>query len=282
MTTPTDDPLERLLATALRDARTDDRWAVPTAPGLAHRVRRATVRRRRQRALVAVTAGLALVGGGTAVLAQARGGGAADSVYARPTTTSPAAAPSPVAGVSPDYLVDEGSDWLLSRDDYVDFFTTHSMPSPRPNPVQSPAPLTGASARLLADVESVLPDGATTDRQDALDGDPARVGVHVRLADGTPVEVEREPLQTPIAYLGVGGSGSIGSGVSAVQDVPGSASAFVVFPGISYGWGPGVEHGARRVLVVRPDGEATSWYAPLSVPVETVTQWALGADAAGR
>lgn len=289
MTTPSpvDDPVERLLASALRSARTDDRWAVATAPGLAHRVRRATSRQRRYRAAVAATAGVAALGGATAGLAQLGGGGQepVDSVFATsaPTTTTPPVAgppPSPVAGISPEFTPAHGRDWLLSDEQFARFAESHTTPSPRPNPVQSPAPLTDYSARLLVDVEAALPAGSSAERQDALNGDPATAGIHAALPDGTRVEVDREPLQTPVPvdswYAGSG------AGTPQVDDVPGSDSALVSLPEVGYGWGPGIPDGARLVAVVRRDGEVTRWYAPLSVPLETVQQWALAAEAAGR
>lgn len=278
MTPPmVDDPAERLLTDALRDARTDERWAVQARPGMAHRVRRASLRRRRGQAVLAAAAAAVVLTGAVAGLTQLPGGDRpTDAVIAGPAPAP--GEPGPV--ITPEFTPTSGRDWLLTEQEFERFTATHAAPSPRPNPVQSPAPLTDYSARLLADVEAALPAGATTERQDALNGDPATAGIHIRLADGTPVEVDRQPLQGPVAYpLYFGGAQRP---VPEPAAVPGSDSAVLAVENVGYGWGPTIADGARSVTVVRRDGEATRWYAPLSVPLETLTRWSLAAEERGR
>jgi hypothetical protein len=272
-----DDPVERLLTDALRSARTDQRWAVPARPDMTHRVRRAVRRRRRGQVALAVAAAAIVLPGAVLGLAALPGDERSqDEVFAG----APLAPGEPVPGIAPEFAPSSGSDWLLTEEGLERFAASHSVPSSRPNPVQSPGPLTDYSARLLADVEAGLPAGATTERQDALNGDPATAGIHVLLPDGTPVEVEREPLQAPVAYpLYFGGAQRP---VPPPAVVAGSDSAVLSVQEVGYGWGPGIPAGARSVTVVRRDGEATRWYAPLSVPLDMVTQWALAAEANGR
>ncbi len=286
MSRPTlDDPVVSLLTSALREARTDARWAVPARPGMAHRVRRASQRRRRRTAVGGVVGAAVVLSGAVAGFASLpdpdRPGERVFAVGAPGAPGAPATKlGAPVPGISPEFVPTSGRDWLLDDLELEQFAATHTTPSPRPNPVQSPAPLTDYSARLLADVEGALPEGATTQRQDALNGDPSTAGIHVRLADGTPVEVTREPLQQPISYQSYFSDGT-GRAAPDVTDIPDSASALVAADRVGYGWGPDIPADARAVTVIRADGEMTRWFAPLTVPLETVKAWALAPPSLG-
>jgi hypothetical protein len=269
MSAPVTDPIEELLAAALADARTDDRWAIAPKAQALTAVRRSAARRRTATAggalLVAAgaTAGISLaVGhdpGQQTVIQQPADGG-----------TQPHAVP----GVEPEWTPTTGSEWVLDKPAYDDFVMTHILPSPAPHTVRSPAPLTEASGRLLRDVEQGLPADATTVRQDAPNGLAGAGAIHVRLADGTPVEVERMQLQEPISTQ-FGGDGP--QKPMTRHDLP-TGSVIVTIAGALYGWGPGIAGGANIALVVTPTGQYTYWAAPVSVPLTTVAGWAEAAD----
>jgi len=184
--------------------------------------------------------------------------------------TQPHAAP----GVEPEWTPTSGSDWVLAKPAYDDFVASHVLPSPAPHTVRSPAPLTTASAHLEGDVSGALPPDASTVRQDAPNGLAGAAAIHARLADGTPVEVERMQLQEPISTQ-FGGEGP--QAPMTRRDLP-TGSVLVTIAGAGYGWGPDIPPDANIAFVVTANGEQTSWAAPLSVPLSRVASWAEAAD----
>jgi hypothetical protein len=113
-------------------------------------------------------------------------------------------------------------------------------------------------------------------RQDAPNGLAGAAAIHVRLADGTPVEVELYPLQGPMSTQ-FGGDGP--QRPMTRRDLP-TGSVLVTIAGAGYGWGPDIPGGANVAFTVTPGGVQISWSAPLSVPLETVASWAEAADRA--
>ena len=110
--------------------------------------------------------------------------------------------------------------------------------------------------------------------QDAPNGLAGAAAIHARLADGTPVEVERMQLQEPISTQ-FGGEGP--QRPMTRRDLQ-TGSVLVTIAGAGYGWGPDIPADANVALVVTPTGEYTYWAAPLSVPLDTVRSWAEAAD----
>jgi hypothetical protein len=273
MSAPVTDPIEELLAAALADARTDDRWAIAPKAQAMTSVRRAATRQRTR------NAGLALAGiavgsvGGIAVLASLGDGG--NQVVLQPGNPGASPAPSPVAGISPEWTPRSGADWMLDKDEYDAFVSSHTLPSPAPHGVQSPAPLTERSARLAADAERVLPAGSTIVRQDAPDGLATAAALHVHLADGTPLEVRREPLQQPISSF-MFGDGQPHAVITRRDLATGSVLVSIAHTG--YGWGPGIDEGANTAVVISAAGLETTWNGPMSIPLDTIAQWAAAAD----
>jgi hypothetical protein len=268
MSAPVIDPIEELLAAALAGARTDDRWAIPPNAQALTSVRRAAARQR------TATAGAALLAAAAAGvgITVAVGSDGQQTVVQQPADSPDRA--QPVPGIEPDWIPTSGSDWVLDKPAYDEFVTSHLLPSPAPHTVRSPAPLTDASARLLRDVLKGIAPDASTVRQDAPNGLAGAAAIHARLADGTPVEVERMQLQEPISTQ-FGGDGP--QRPMTRRDLP-TGSVLVTIAGAGYGWGPGIPEGANVALVVTPTGEYTSWAAPLTVPLQTVASWAEAAD----
>lgn len=274
--TPTPDLLEQRLADALGAARTDERWAVAPRPDAVDAVRRGA-RHRRRRTAVLSAAGAVVVLAGAIGLAGSGLPGYHDRVVAPPAAAPRADAGGPVPGVTPDWTPASGRDWLLTGEQWDAFMATHTVPeSSGQSRVPSPAPLGQPSEQLLADVAPVLPPGTQTTREDSVGGNPDEAAVHVRLADGTPVEVLREQAIGPTAYDRWGGDVPPVPGTE-LADVPGTTAALLVVPEIGYGWGPEIPDGARIAVVVTRSGLTTRWLAPLSVPMETVRAWALAA-----
>ena len=269
MSAPVSDPIEQLLAAALIEARNDDRWGIAPKTGTLTSVRRAATRQRARNAGLALaaitgaTAGLAVLGGdgpGTQTIVQQPADGAAS--------------PQPVPGISPEWIPDSGAEWVLDKDAYDAFAAAHSLPSPRPHTVKSPAPLTEYSARLQRDVRAALGGDAVAVRQDAPDGDAAAAAIHAVLPDGSPVEIRRAPLQAPITSQ-FGGDGP--QYVPTRKDLA-SGSVLLTLAHAGYGWGPDIPEGANIAVVITVNGVETSWAAPVSVPLTTVAGWAEAAD----
>lgn len=277
--TTDDSRIDTLLRDGLGGARTDPRWDAD-GTSLTFSGIRSAARTRRRRARLGAAAGVAaLVAGGALGLSALPDSGVPEELqYAAPPQSSaaPSAGARAVPGVRPPFRPDSGRDWLLTRAEHAAFLRTHVVPSPGPGAGAgpSPAPLQGASARLAADARTALPADARLDREDDLGGAPGVTGLHVRLADGTPVEVRREQLPAPVPYETWGG-GDGDARVPAVADVPGTSSALVARAEVGYGWSGGRPGGARSVQVVDARGVLTTWYAPTSVPLGTVQSWAV-------
>jgi len=270
---------DSLLENALRESLNDDRWALPVPPDSLPRLRRGRAARRRRTAVLTVTGCLALTAAGVAVATSLPHPSQRLGTYA--SGGNPPG--SPVAGITPPFVPDSGRDWLLTSAQWAEFSRTHTHPSPGPGQsvVSSPAPLAEQSADLLADVEAAaLPTSATLRREDSVGGQPGAAAVHVRLEDGTPVEVLRQQLQEPFAFDAVNGPGRDGNGENrdaTVVDVPGTTSAASLYP--NYGFGFPGESGAesRGVIVVSRGGVMTTWVAPQRVSLDTLRGWAIAA-----
>jgi hypothetical protein len=272
MSAPVTDPVEELLAAALTDARTDDRWGIAPKAQTITSVRRAAHRQRTRNAALGF-AGIAAVSAGGAVALASLGDGG-NRVVLQPGNPTGSPAPSPVPGISPEWTPTSGSEWVLDVPAYNDFVASHVLPSPAPHTVRSPAPLTDTSARLEHDVRRALPTGSALVRQDAPNGLAGAAAIHARLGDGTPVEVELYPLQEPISTQ-FGGDGP--QRPMTRRDLT-TGSVLVTIAGAGYGWGPDIPEGANVAFTVTADGTQTTWSAPLSVPLATVAGWAEAAD----
>jgi hypothetical protein len=268
MSAPVVDPVEELLAAALADARTDDRWAIAPPAQALTTVRRAAARQRTATAGAALLAAAAAGVGVSLVVGQ----DGQQAVVQQPADGG--TQPHAVAGIEPEWIPTTGSDWVLDKPVYDEFVASHVLPSAAPHTVRSPAPLTEASARLLRDVRTGLAADATTVRQDAPNGLAGAAAIHVRLADGTPVEVERMQLQWPMPTQFTGD----GTERPMTRRDLASGSVLVTIAGAGYGWGPDIPQGANVAFVVTATGVYTYWAAPLSVPLETVAGWAEAAD----
>jgi hypothetical protein len=268
MSAPVTDPVEALLAAALTDARTDDRWGIaPKAQALTS-VRRAATRQRTRNAGLALVA----VAGATAGLSAL--GAAAPKTQAIVQQPGDGTSGQPVAGISPEWVPQSGDDWILDKHAYDEFVASHTMPSSRPHTVQSPAPPTEYSARLQRDVVAALGSSAGAVRQDAPDGDGAAAAIHAKLPDGTPVEIRREPLQAPISDQ-FGGDGP--QYIPTRRSLP-TGSVLLSIAHSGYGWQDGWQEGAAVAITITPDGTETSWFAPLTIPLSTVIRWAEESD----
>ena len=264
----------------LRDTLTSGDWDLPVRPGAMEDLRRRRVAHRRRTAGAAALGGLALVGAVVAGVSLLPSHDVQLATYAAGGV--PAGSPAP--SISPSWVPEHGRDWLLSNGDAEAFWAAHTRPSPGPGEgvVESPAPLGQASAALLADVEAAdLPSGAQSRREDAVGGSPVTTAVHIRLANGTPVEVYRVPMYGPFAFHQNGGDG-VNAGAT-VEDVPGTTSAAAVYPDFGYGFVafPSATAGeapvAHAVVVVTRGGVMTTWAAPSVVPLETLKAWAFAA-----
>jgi hypothetical protein len=276
-----DEGVEQLVADALGHARTDQRWALPVPAGAGElvRLRAAVSQRRRTSLLVAGTVfAIAGIGAGVSLLPSpvdravpfASGGG------------------EPVPGISPEWRPVHGHDWLMTPAERAAFGSSHTEPSSKPATVSSPAPLTDYSERLEDDARAVLPAGSTMERQDAPNGRLGDAAVHAHLADGTPVEIARVHLQGPVTFDGAPEANVDSSRPGAPEhDITGTTSAYVAFAEVGYGWPEECfakvcqprREGARSVIVVNAAGEMTSWHTPISVPLQTVIDWAVAAAA---
>lgn len=274
MSAPVTDPIEDLLAAALADARTDDRWAIaPKAQALTS-VRRAATRQRSRNAGVALTAVAAAATGAAFGLNAVGPQDSTGQVLVQPGDGGDAPAPTPAPGISPDWIPRSGADWFLDKPAFDAFVAGHTLPSDKPNNVQSPAPLTELSERLESDVRFVMPKGTSTTRQDAPDGDPSAAAVHAQLADGTPVEIRRQQLWQPLSSQYDGDTPSRRTTRRALP----SGSVLVTIAHTGYGWGPSIPEGANTALVITRSGTETTWNVPLSIPLSTVAEWAAAAD----
>jgi hypothetical protein len=261
------DPIEALLAAALAEARTDDRWAVAASPQALTRVRRSASRQRTRAVGLAVVGFAAATGGASLGLSALGHGGDGGAVV---VPGAPGATLQPVPGISPEWTPASGGDWVLDKAAYDDFVASHTLPSSKPHTVQSPAPLTDYSARLENDVRNALSTGPALVRQEAPDGQQGTAAIHALLVDGTPVEVSRMPLQQPISTMYGGDAGPV---ITVRRDLP-NGSVLLTIEHSGYGWGPGIPEGANTAIVITRGGEETTWNAPVAIPLDTVARWA--------
>jgi hypothetical protein len=278
--------VEELLCDALHEAHTDPRFALPPAPDALRRVRRRAHARRARTAAFAA-AGVAVVGagggyaatqlgGGTTTHLQyagsgpASGGGSSSGSTTSPSPASSTQSLSPVRGISPAWTPTSGTDWLMSRTELKQFLSTHRVPNPASYTASSgPPPRTPASARLLADASSVLPNGTKLVREAAWDGLPGAAEFGATLPDGTFIDIARRQLRQPIRY---DGHEEFGSRTRSPRSLP-TGSAYAADAHADSG------SRAKAVKVVTPHGEATTWYAPHSVPLKKLVRWAIATDA---
>jgi hypothetical protein len=259
------DLLDPQLDAAFAAAHDDPRWAVPAWPDPVRRVRTGARRARRRAALAGAAASVALAGVAAAV------------VRTLPAGEQRVVPASPLAGGT-----GSGLDWLLTPTQYSDYAAAHPSPSAGPPSVSSPAPATAELRQLEADVAAALPAGYRVLRTDAADGGAAGSAVvWARLADGTPVAIERRPLAYPVD---LGASSDPTEAVKFNESYTDPQSwpddtAYSVATGTTFGYGFGGDtqwHGPF-VLTATKDGWFTSWTAP--VPVNQLLAWARAGDA---
>lgn len=280
------------LETLLSESLADDRWALPARLDIASlraAGRRRQARRRTATATLAVAALLAGAGGLLAVQREPdRLGyaGSGPSAQPAPTTTPvPGSRPAPhtpVPGITPAFSPTRGSDWLLTVDQARTFASVHVTPSPccGQSVVPSHAPLTARTLDLVADGRAGLPPGADVVGEQDPGGQPAVEALHVHLADGTPVEVERAQLQVPLAAAELENRGSTVPSLT-VRDVPGSSAALLSMADYGYGYGfqdwQG-DPGAQLAMTVTAGGVTTRWASPVTLPLATLQGWAVAAE----
>lgn len=240
----------------LRDALTDDRWALAVPPDALGRLRNGKARRQRRAAAVRVASvlGIAAVGAGAYLSLPSP---AQDSV--RPSFATGLAAPDGSA-------LAHGRDWLLSAATSPD--DPEGPPGPTTRPVyDSPAEQQALAVHvrtssLPADAKIVITDGEGQAR------------VTVTLADGTVINVYRGQADRPFLFRANGGDG-VNADASLV-DVPGTNSAAVLYPRAGHG-NPDGDPYVPGVMVVNPAGVVTTWYGVNSVPMSTLRAWAFTA-----
>lgn len=259
--------VEDVLRSALRAARSDARWDVtPRRVALAGVLRDVQRRRRRVQAAAVTTTLVALVSGGL-VLDALTGSRSETLRPAAPPVTSPL--PTPVPSVTPAWRPTSPRDWLLTHEQYLAFSSTHQVerPTSPPGQVASPAPLTPVTATLAARAQVALPPGTAVDRDDAPGGEAGVAALHVTLPDGSPLEVQQRQLTEPE---------DVSEGLP-VTEAPGSDVLYSSTTS-SAGFGfPGQPDGVHAVYLVDRRGRLTTWYAPVTVPLTTLTDWALTA-----
>ncbi len=279
------DRLDDLLSEALHD----DRLALPVSPDTLSAVRRSRARRQRVRAVGAVGATGSLVLASVLVVQSVRPTTPSSSLRPAaggPPASSPATPASSVPGISPAWMPNSGNDWLMTTAEYDAFEASHTRaPVPSPGPgqgrVPSPAPLASPSAQLADEGgHADLPTGTDVRREDSPGGDPDATALHLTLADGTPVEVERRQLPGPLPFHAYAGDG-VNEGATE-RPVPGTSAGAAVYPQYGYGFPPpyaGTDPavGAHGVAVVTEDGVMTTWAAPASVPLADLQRWAFTA-----
>jgi len=262
--------LERRLEESFAAAHDDPRWAGDGWTDPVGRLRKAGRAHRRR---VAVASGLSVA---------AIAGGAAAAVSAIPASNDRVGVTAPMAhGQS-----GTGLDWLLTRSQYDAYTAAHPSPSPATDRVPSPAPVDDELRSLQADIAAALPNGVETVRADAADGGArGDATVWLRLADGTPVAVERYRLDYP-RVLATDTDPATTETVAAEQFSDpqtwsdGSAYTTITGQGWGYAFGRGTEWSGPFVWTVTPDGWFTSWTAP--VTTEKLLGWAQAADEIGR
>jgi hypothetical protein len=274
--TPFDaDVLDRRLVESFASAHDEPRWdGEPwTHPG--ERLRKAGRAHSRRVAATSVLAAAGLVGGAVAGVSALT----ASSDQVR------------VIGPAGHAATGTGLDWLLTKAQYDEYTRAHPSPSPASDRVPSPAPVDDQLRTLQADVNAALPADAQTVRADAADGGVAgHALVWQRLADGTPVVVERYRLDYPLEadlpdHVGPtappdGEAGDIYSYESMTSpETWDDATAFTVLTGDAMGYAldRDTQWSGPIVWTVTADGWLTTWTAPVST--ERLLGWAQAADA---
>ncbi|HUR15173.1 MAG TPA: hypothetical protein VM097_11850 [Mycobacteriales bacterium] len=256
----------------LRDTLASPDWDLPVRPGAMEDLRRRRTTHRRRTAGAAALGGLALVGAAVAGVTLLPERGVELATYA--SGGVPAGSPAP--GITPSWVPEHGRDWLLTSEQTEQFWAAHTHPSPAPgqSTVESPAPLGPLSQELADEVATAgLPGDAQVRREDSVGGQPGATMLHLTLPGGTPVEVSRATAQGPWTYLS--GREQFDQGITVV-DVPGTASAAVIYPADA-GFGMASTPRAVAVQVVTRGGVTTTWVAPESVGLETLKEWAFTA-----
>ena len=253
------DVLDEQLSQAFDRAHDAPQWALPAWPDPLTRVRRTAARRRAGR-VAAATAAVAFVAAGAVIGVQSMSSTDARVHYRLGSGGT---------GSAPDRT---GAQWLLTPQDFGQYAAAHPSPSPAPDLVPSPAPSDTELAQLHTDIAAVLPANVDTVRSDAADGGTrGHATVWLRLADGTPVAVERYRLDYPLEL----------SGPERFTDpsVWADGTAYTVLTGntLGYGFGPDTQWSGPIVWTTTADGWFTMWTAP--VATDTLLGWARGADA---
>ncbi len=262
--------LDAELTKAFDRAHDAPQWSSPAWPDPAGRIRRRAARTRTRRAVAGVAA-TAVVAGGVVAAAQLLPTGE-DRVV--PAEGGRAAA---TAG-------GDGTAWLLSPKDYEAYTAAHPSPSPSTDLVASPAPDDAELAQLQADIAAAVPATAQTVRADAADGGArGSATVWLRLADGTPVAVERYRLDYPRVLSADTDPAATEKLAPEQFTAPrtwadGTAYTVVTGMGFGYGFDAQTQWNGPFVWTVTPDGWFTSWTAP--VDPQRLVDWAHSADAA--
>lgn len=265
------DLLDDELTSAFDRAHDASQWAAPTWTDPVDRIHRASARAR-TRTAIAGAGGLALVAGG--VIA---------AVTMLPSGQDRVLVPAD-GGNGSQGTGRTGAQWLLSPNDYESYTAAHPSPSASPDSVPSPAPVDGELTRLQTDIVAALPAGAEIIRADAADGGaPGHATVWLRLADGTPVAVERYQLDYPLDLSWPVETSSDGQSPPVTEhttqpEVWSDGTAYTVLTGTAsgYGFGGGTQWSGPFVWTVTPDGWFTTWTAPVSV--DKLLSWAQSAD----
>ena len=256
----------------LADALHDDRWALPVSADTLPAVRRSRDRRRAVRTTAGALAVVGAVTGG-ALLLGSSGGDPGRSVVRPLATPTPSGCEAPAAGrlEGSTYVVRSARDWFMTKTVSEAFFASYQQPSPKPgDTVPSPHATGPGSDRLVAAATAAgVPGADQLDRDEADSGDRDSPSLKGRLPDGRHLSVYRRPLGTPVNRDGIGMDGSEVN--TAVEDVPGSACASLVFTG-----NPG--QGGGFVTVAAPDGTSTTWGSPeRDISLAQLKQWAYAA-----
>jgi hypothetical protein len=267
-----DTVLERRLQESFAVAHDDARWAADTWADPLGRLRH-NKRNRRRRLAVASCAGV------VALVAAAVAGGRAlrsssDVVRVAPLSQGPAATGS-------------GLNWLLPLPDYRSYVAAHPQPSAGPQVVPSPAPRDSALTTLEDDVNAVLPPGTRILRDDAAAGGAkGMLEVELRLPDGSPLMVQRQKLDYPVALAAYTGDGTPDPGFADEHftnpQTWADKTAYSVITGTSWGYSfPASEGGdywaGPYVYTATAEGWLTAWTAPVSA--DKLLGWAQASDA---
>lgn len=261
------DVLERRLTHSFTGAHDDPRWSGDCWLDPVDRVRRA---RRAHNRRVAIASGIAATG---LVAAAVAGISALPSSHDRVGVVGPAG----------HGATGTGLDWLLTNSQYDAYTAAHPSPSPAIDRVPSPAPVDDELRSLQADVAAALPAGVRTVRADSADGGVRSAAtVWLRLADGTPVAVERTRLDYPRVLSAETGPGTTETVAPEQFTDPqtwsdGTAYSVITGSGWGYGFDSDTQWAGPFVWTATGDGWFTTWTAP--VAVDRLLGWAEAADA---